>query len=55
MNDVIGIMIYWSIIAAWATSIVMCIHDASWALLFAVFFVPPVGVIHGAGIWIGVF
>ena len=55
MNDWIGNVIYLSIIAAWVTSIVMCIHDASWALLFAVIFVPPVGVIHGVGLWIGVF
>jgi hypothetical protein len=55
MNEWIGNAIYLSIIFAWITSVVNCIHEAAWALLFAVVFVPPVGVIHGFGIWIGVF
>jgi len=55
MSEWIGSTIYWAIILAWVTSIVVCIQEAAWALLFAVIFVPPVGVIHGAGVWIGVF
>jgi hypothetical protein len=55
INEWIGNGIYWGIIAAWITSIVMCIKTASWALLFAVIIVPPVGIIHGIGVWIGVF
>lgn len=55
MNEWIGHAIYWAIILAWITSIVVCIQEAAWALLFAVIIVPPVGVIHGAGVWIGVF
>jgi hypothetical protein len=55
MNEWIGHAIYWAIILAWITSIVTCIKISAWALLFAVIFVPPVGVIHGAGVWIGAF
>lgn len=55
MDSWLGSVVYLGVISAWITSIVMCINNASWALLFAVVFVPPVGVIHGFGLWIGVF
>lgn len=55
MSDLVGNALYWGIILAWITSIVVCIQKAAWALLFAVIIVPPVGIIHGAGVWIGVF
>jgi len=41
-------------IAAWITHVVTCIKAASWALLFIGAIIFPVGVIHGWGIWLGV-
>lgn len=42
-------------IAAWITHVVVCIKTASWILLLFGCVVAPVGVIHGVGIWLGVF
>ena len=39
---------------AWLTHVVVCIADGVWGLLIggAVFF--PIGIVHGFGIWMGV-
>ena len=42
-------------IAAWVTHVIVCIKSASWILLPFGCFVFPVGIIHGAGIWLGLF
>lgn len=41
-------------IAAWATHVIVCLKTSAWGFLIAgaVFF--PVGVVHGVGIWFGV-
>ncbi|ATS93438.1 hypothetical protein P1A145kb_p038 [Pectobacterium phage DU_PP_I] len=41
-------------IAAWITHVVMCIKTASWLFLIAGAIFAPVGVIHGVGVWFGV-
>jgi len=41
-------------IAAWITHIIYCLSAAKYLLLIAGGIVPPVGVIHGVGIWFGV-
>jgi hypothetical protein len=41
--------------AAWITHVIVCIHHAAWVLLLFGCFVAPVGVIHGIGVWMGVF
>ncbi|MFA9261847.1 MAG: hypothetical protein ACEQSB_00605 [Undibacterium sp.] len=42
------------LIAAWFTHIFVCLKAAAWGLLIggAIFF--PVGIIHGVGVWFGV-
>ncbi|RWI35494.1 hypothetical protein [Mesorhizobium sp.] len=42
-------------VAAWITHVVVCIKTASWILLLFGCVVAPVGVIHGVGVWLGVF
>lgn len=39
--------------AAMVTHIIVCIKAASWGLLIAGAIMPPVGVIHGIGVWFG--
>jgi hypothetical protein len=41
-------------IAAWVTHVVVCIKSASYLFLIAGAILPPVGVIHGWGVWLGV-
>jgi len=40
---------------AWLTHIIVCIQTASWALLLIGGFVFPVGIVHGFGLWVGIF
>jgi hypothetical protein len=53
---VLAIATVWLIaLAAWITHVVVCIKSASWILLAFGCIVAPVGVVHGWGIWLGVF
>ena len=40
--------------ASWLTHIIFCIKAKLWGLLIAGAFVFPVGMIHGTGVWFGV-
>ena len=40
-------------VAAWITHIIYCLQTAKYLLLIAGGIVPPVGIIHGIGIWFG--
>lgn len=41
-------------IAAWITHVVVCIKTASWLFLIAGAIFAPVGVVHGIGVWFGI-
>jgi len=41
--------------AAWITHVIVCIKASAWVLLLFGCFVAPVGVVHGIGVWLGVF
>lgn len=43
------------VFAGWLTHIVVTIQAASWGLLIAGAIMAPVGIIHGWGIWFGIF
>ena len=47
--------LWMSAIAAWITHVVVCIKASAWVLLLFGCIVAPVGVIHGFGVWLGVF
>lgn len=40
--------------AAWVTHIVTCFKTDAWGFLIAGAIAAPIGVIHGIGIWLGV-
>jgi hypothetical protein len=42
------------ILAAWITHVITCLSSASWGFLIAGALFFPVGIVHGFGIWIGV-
>lgn len=42
-------------VAAWITHVVVCIKAASWWLLLFGILAPPIGIVHGVGVWLGVF
>lgn len=42
-------------LAAWVTHVVICIKTASWLFLIAGALLAPIGVVHGIGVWFGIF
>ena len=42
-------------VAAWITHVIVCIKASDWILLAFGCIVALVGVIHGFGVWLGVF
>lgn len=46
---------WFGVIAAWVTHVVVCIKASAWVLLAFGCIVAPVGVVHGIGVWLGVF
>lgn len=41
-------------LAAWFTHVVVCIKTASYIFLIAGAIAAPIGMIHGVGIWLGI-
>lgn len=41
-------------IGAWLTHILVCLTAGKWGFLIAGALLPPIGVIHGFGLWLGV-
>jgi hypothetical protein len=54
-NSTTSIAICLTLFAAWLTHVVVCLASASWGFLVAgaIFF--PIAIIHGVGIWFGIF
>lgn len=50
-----GVAVSFSLVAAWITHVIVCIKASAWILLLFGCIVAPVGVIHGFGVWFGVF
>ena len=55
MSDFFGIGFVLACMAGWLTHIYVCITAASYGLLIAgaIFF--PIGILHGWGVWAGIF
>jgi len=47
------IFVIWAF-ASWLTHVVVCISDDRWGFLIAGAIFAPVGMIHGTGVWLGV-
>ncbi len=41
-------------LSGWLTHVVTCISDDRWGMLIAGGLIFPVGIIHGIGIWLGI-
>ena len=42
-------------IAAWFTHVIVCIQDERWFFLIAGAIAGPIGIVHGIGVWFGLF
>ena len=59
MPVVIGAILLWitlavTMIGSWLTHVVSCIQNEQWIFLIAGAICAPVGMVHGIGIWLGV-
>lgn len=50
-----ALLVVGTTIAAEWTHIIVCIKAGEWGLLIAGAILPPIGVIHGIGVWLGAF
>jgi hypothetical protein len=41
--------------AAWLTHVIVCLSSGSWGFLVAGALMWPIGIIHGVGLWFGIF
>lgn len=55
----VSVLIWFALIimaaSAWVTHIVTCLRDEHWGFLIAGAIMFPIAIIHGLGIWLGVF
>jgi len=54
MKEIIGVTFLLSVLAGWMTHLYVCFTSAQWGFLIAGAIFAPVGIIHGWGIWLGV-
>ena len=52
---IMSLVLLLAAIPAWITHVVVSIQTEQWVLLVVGALVAPVGVIHGFGIWLGLF
>lgn len=51
----IAVVLPLTLFAAWVTHVIVSIQTASWVLLVMGAIVFPIGIIHGIGVWFGLF
>lgn len=54
MGNLLAIATMAASFAAWLTHIVTCLNEGLWGFLIAGALFFPIGIIHGIGIWMGV-
>lgn len=57
MDEAAGVGVFLLIVVsvtAWLTHIITCLTLGKWGFLIAGALLPPIGVIHGVGVWLGV-
>lgn len=50
-----GVIAFIIFFAAWITHIITCLQNESWGFLIAGAIAFPIAIIHGFGIWLGIF
>jgi hypothetical protein len=44
-----------ALVAVWLTHVIVCLSSGSWGFLVAGALMWPIGIIHGVGLWFGIF
>lgn len=54
MKNILAILAFLSLPAAWLTHVIYCLMLGKWGFLIAGAILAPIGIIHGFLIWMGV-
>lgn len=54
MNEFMSFLLIICCIAAWLTHVIVCLLAGSWGFLVAGALFFPIAIVHGFGIWLGV-
>jgi hypothetical protein len=54
MQNIFVFLFFAALFASWLTHIVVCLSEGLWGFLIAGAMFFPIGIIHGVGIWFGV-
>ena len=54
MGQMAGIALFGISIAAWFTHLFVCFSDDRWGFLIAGAIMFPIAIVHGVGIWFGI-
>ena len=54
MNNIYGAFFGLAFVAAWFTHLFVCFSDDRWGFLIAGAIMFPIAIVHGIGIWFGV-
>jgi hypothetical protein len=46
-------LLFFGVLAAWLTHIIVCLSSAKWGFLIAGAILFPIGIIHGVMLWFG--
>lgn len=59
MNDLFGLLVMFAVwvacVGAFVQHLVTCIQNEAVLLLTVGVIIPPIGVLHGLGVWLGIF
>lgn len=55
MNSLLPVLLVAWGIGTWFTHVIVCIKTSSWLFLLAGALFFPIGMVHGTGIWFGLF
>jgi hypothetical protein len=54
MKDNLAILIFLTALGSWVTHVYTCLTNGDWGFLVAGALFFPIGMFHGAGIWLGI-
>ena len=54
MGAIVGLLLGVGSIAAWLTYLFVCFSDDRWGFLIAGAIMFPIAIVHGVGIWFGI-
>lgn len=55
VSALVGLTLLMIAVGAWITHIVTCLQDEHWGFLIAGAIMFPIAIIHGLGVWLGIF